>query len=81
MAEKFSTQPQGRPKIETAQARIALAGIPWDENSSYLRGTSEAPPLIRAALFSEASGLRSESGLEFSPDLFFDAGDLPVRPG
>ncbi len=62
-------------------ARIALAGIPWDENSSYLRGTSEAPPLIRAALFSEASGLRSESGVEFEPDVFANVGDVPKRSG
>jgi agmatinase len=61
--------------------RLALAGIPWDENSSHLRGASEAPPLIRAALFSEAFGLRSESVMEFEPDDFFDAGDVPVGRG
>ena len=60
---------------------IAIAGIPWDENSSFLRGPSEAPPLIRAALFSEASGLRSESGIDFPPDLFVDAGDVPILTG
>jgi arginase len=60
---------------------VAIAGIPWDENSSFLRGPSEAPPLIRAALFSEASGLRSESGINFPPDLFVDAGDVPVLTG
>jgi arginase family enzyme len=37
--------------------------------------------LIRAALFSEASALRSESGIEFSPDLLADAGDVPLRSG
>lgn len=60
---------------------IAIAGIPWDENSSFMRGPSEAPPLIRAALFSLASGLRSESGIDFPPDLFVDAGDVPVLTG
>ncbi len=59
--------------------RIALAGVPWDENSSSLRGSSAAPPLIRAALFSDASGLRSESGIDFEPDVFVDTGDVPVR--
>ena len=68
-------------KISGLHNGVALAGIPWDENSSFLRGASEAPPLIRAALFSEASGLRSESGLEFAPDVFVDAGDIPVRSG
>ena len=60
---------------------IAIAGIPWDEHSSFMRGPSEAPPLIRAALFSQASGLRSESGIDFPPDLFVDAGDVPVLTG
>jgi agmatinase len=60
---------------------IALAGIPWDENSSFLRGSSEAPPLIRAALFSEASALRSESGIDFPPEILVDAGDLPILTG
>lgn len=61
--------------------RIALIGIPWDENSSFLRGTREAPPLIRAALFSEASELRSESGLDFPPEMMIDAGDVPALTG
>lgn len=61
--------------------KIALAGIPWDENSSFLRGPSEAPPLIRGALFSEASGLRSESGIDFPPEILLDAGDVPVLTG
>lgn len=71
----------GQSELQSAPIRIALVGIPWDENSSYCRGTSEAPPLIRAALFSEASGLRSESGMEFSPDVLADAGDVPQRSG
>jgi len=61
--------------------KIALVGIPWDENSSFLPGPSEAPPLIRAALFSEASELRSESGIDFPPEILLDAGDVPVLTG
>lgn len=61
--------------------RIALAGIRWDENSSFLCGPSEAPPLIRTALFSEASELRSESGIDFPPEILLDAGDVPVLTG
>lgn len=68
-------------KPSLTAAKIALAGIPWDENSSYMRGPSEAPALIRAALFSEASGLRSESGFEFAPDVLVDGGDVPVHSG
>ncbi len=61
--------------------KVALAGIPWDENSSFARGPAEAPPLIRAALFSEASGLRSENGFEFLREDLHDAGDVPPRTG
>lgn len=61
--------------------QLAIAGIPWDENSSFLRGPSEAPPLIRAALFSEASGLRSESGMEFQSSDILNAGDVPQLSG
>jgi arginase family enzyme len=32
-----------------------LIGIPWDVNSSFMRGAAAAPPLIRQALFSPAS--------------------------
>ena len=74
------TAAEDRPPL-ASPLKIALAGIPWDENSSFLRGPSEAPPLIRAALFSKASGLRSESGVEFPPGQLIDAGDVPVRPG
>ncbi len=65
----------------SSRPRIALAGIPWDENSSFLRGASEAPPLIRSALFSKASDLRSESGIDFPPEILTDAGDVPALSG
>lgn len=59
----------------------ALIGIPYDEDSSFLRGAAEAPPLIRQALFSEASNLCSESGTDFSLTPLPDAGDLETLPG
>lgn len=69
-----------RPPL-ASPSTIALAGIPWDENSSFLRGASEAPPLIRAALFSVASELRSERGFEFESAQLIDAGDVAVKCG
>lgn len=64
------------------RSRIALIGVPWDENSSFMRGPAEAPSLIRAALFSEASDLRSEGGIDLrGVGGFFDLGDLPQRSG
>lgn len=56
-----------------------LIGLPYDASSSYLRGTAEAPPLIRAALNSTAGnswteGLRDLDG----PGGLSDAGDLAL---
>ena len=59
----------------------ALIGIPWDEMSSFMRGAAEAPPLIRAALFSDASNSFSESGREVRRELIHNAGDLEVTTG
>ena len=43
---------------------IKVLGVPDDINSSFMRGSSAAPPLIREALFSASSKLFSESGLD-----------------
>ena len=62
--------------------RIAIVGFPLDENSSYLRGCAEAPPLIRAALFSNASHLTSETGRDLGAgSSMFDAGDVSLGSG
>lgn len=63
-------------------ARLGLIGFCSDENSSFLRGAAEAPPLIREALFSDASNLWSENGTDLGGDeIFFDAGDVsPASP-
>ena len=42
---------------------IKVLGVPDDINSSFMRGSSAAPPLIREALYSASSNLFSESGL------------------
>ena len=57
-------------------ARLAIIGFPFDGNSSFMRGAAEAPPLIRAALYSDASNMWSESGLDLGDrSAIFDAGD------
>ena len=62
--------------------KIGIIGFCYDENSSFMRGTSEAPPLIREAFFSESSNSWSESGRDLSqPNIFFDAGDLSPASG
>jgi len=65
--------------------RIALLGIPNDDNSSYLRGAAEAPARIRAHLFCDAYSTWSETGFDLGAtgavvdhgDLRFDAATDP----
>lgn len=57
--------------------RVALIGLPFDVNSSFMRGAAAAPPLIRAALYSDAGHLWSESGLDLGAgSALVNAGDL-----
>ena len=62
--------------------KIAVLGVPLDENASFLRGAAEAPPLIREALFSYSANLFTESGVDLgrSPD-WLDVGDLAFTDG
>ena len=62
---------------KTRRCRIGLIGFRYDENSSFIRGAADAPPLIREAFHSEGSTLWSESGINLGQtDTFFDAGDI-----
>lgn len=56
---------------------IKLFGIPYDANSSFLRGSAKAPPLIRFMHHQGASNPSAERGkiLSFSENLV-DCGDL-----
>ena len=57
--------------------QIALLGIPHDENSSFLRGPAEAPPLIRRELFSDSRHLHTETGHDLgAAGTLLDKGDL-----
>jgi len=54
-----------------------LVGIPFDAQSSYLRGTAEAPPRIREALKCDASNSWTELGVNLgAAGVYEDAGDL-----
>jgi len=54
---------------------ISLLGIPHDENSSHLRGSADAPALIRRELHSDAHSSWSETGFDLT-DRFLDHGDI-----
>ena len=62
------------------EPRLALLGVRYDENSSFMKGPADGPPQIRAALRSEAWNLSSENGTELD-SVFFDAGDIEPVSG
>jgi len=58
---------------------VTLLGIPWDGSSSFQRGSAEAPPAIRQALWSASSNSCNERGDDLSaPGVLDDAGDLTL---
>src|SRR5436305_7259394 len=62
--------------VEHAQVPTLL-GIRFDGQSSYLRGTAEAPAKIREALGCDASNQWTETGVDLGVQgIYGDAGDL-----
>lgn len=59
--------------------RITLQGICFDEKSSYLKGTAEAPPRIREAYHSASSNYFAEDGTPIIPEVFDDKGDFELQ--
>lgn len=58
---------------------VTLLGVPWDENSSFLRGPAEAPSIVREAIASPSANSCVESGLDLNDqDLLVDVGDLDL---
>ena len=58
---------------------VALVGVPWDENSSFMRGPAQAPARIREALYAGSSNLCSEIGVDLGQEpRFRDLGDLKL---
>jgi arginase len=61
---------------------VAVIGIPFDENSSFMRGPASAPPRIREALHSGSANLCAENGIDLeSRKDWVDLGDLPLSLG
>jgi len=57
--------------------KISLLGIPHDDNSSFMKGASEAPAPIRRELHCDAYSLWSETGVDFSvAGRLLDHGDI-----
>jgi agmatinase len=60
--------------------RVTIIGVPWDEQSSFLRGAADGPRAFRAAFTSDSSNRSTESGLELSNNIVIDAGDIAIPP-
>jgi arginase len=56
--------------------RVAILGVRYDGSSSYLRGSADAPPLIREVLWSDVGNPWSELGVDLSAAPLDDEGDL-----
>src|SRR3954465_15919518 len=62
-----------------AMGTPTLIGIPFDGQSSYLRGAGDAPAKIREALACESSNMWAEVGVDLGrPRMYEDAGDLAL---
>lgn len=59
---------------------VAVIGVPFDANSSYLQGSAEAPPLIRDAFYCDSANLWTEGGIDLgSSSAWSFEGDLSVQ--
>ncbi|MEN8212439.1 MAG: agmatinase [Thermodesulfobacteriota bacterium] len=59
---------------------ICLLGLPFDKNSSFLKGASLAPEQIRKTYFSDSSNLWSEKGYDLeSIESLCDCGNLDFK--
>ncbi|MBV9480682.1 MAG: agmatinase [Acidobacteria bacterium] len=63
--------------VRDAPGMPVIVGIPFDGNSSYLRGAAGAPNAIRSALHSTSGNYWTESGVDLGTESAFqDAGNL-----
>ena len=61
---------------------VSVVGVPYDEQSSFMKGPAKAPPKIREAFNSDSTNKCTESGLDLSQQTsFFDLGDLELKKG
>lgn len=62
--------------------RLAVVGIPLDENSSYMDGAKHAPDCIRVAMHSDSSNMCTESEIDLSKNIsWLDVGNLELGSG
>lgn len=70
------------PPDQIVSPRVAVVGVPLDENSSFLRGPALAPARIRAALNAGSMNLCTEDGVDLGTRSDWrDLGDLELGHG
>jgi len=59
---------------------VAILGIPFDENSSFMKGPARAPRKIIEAMYSDSSNMSTEDIIDLGVEpRFLDLGDIEVR--
>lgn len=64
----------------TTPSPITLLGVPYDANSSFLRGPALAPARIREAFYSGSGNTTTELGLDIRGRAWSDGGDVALDP-
>jgi arginase len=73
---------QQRSSPDLKPGMITIIGVPFDENSSFMRGAALAPARIREALHSGAMNLCAENGIDLAAEpRWQDLGDLELSAG
>ena len=68
--------------MHDSSTSVAIVGIPFDENSSFLKGCAQAPQQIREAFQSTATNMCAESGRDLATiGHLCDVGDLTIPDG
>jgi agmatinase len=70
------------PTLPLNRGSVAVVGIPFDEYSSFLRGSAKAPAVIRQTMNNGASNHFAENGIDLDGHpRFRDVGDLTLPTG
>lgn len=79
--------PSASPSFATrvaalAEGQVAVVGLPWDEQSSFMRGAALAPPRIREVLHDGSANLCTEHGADLTATPgWTDVGDVALTSG
>ena len=59
------------PLDQLRPGSVAVVGIPWDENSSFMRGPAEGPARLRHVMYGGSANLCAESGVDLGAESRF----------